>query len=166
VRRAQSYGVAPPRNIARPATPTEAANVFPRSHFGNGSLVGLRTLGSLAMWVPINRPAPATTPTAFPLAVPSRAAPNAIRIAVVVAQNFYSPSAHQTRQEPQVVPNPALTPKSGHMRSYGAQPPRNWRMPAKALHGTGGKFTIPSPATTPYWPTSAEWLTAKLARFR
>jgi hypothetical protein len=193
MRRAMPYGVSPPllnrpelaasrgvpvigptssyvpQSVSSGRTPMRASESFPRSHFGTGALVGLRTTGSLAMWVPINRPAPASSPVnGFPLVVPSRVAPNAIRVAVMVAQNFFSPSSHPmpggtlSKTPPKHFTN---TQTPGNMRLYGAQPPINWRMPAKVGQRPSGRFSIPNPQTTPYWPTSSEWLASKLNAF-
>jgi hypothetical protein len=192
MRRAMPYGVSPPllntQTVAQSKpvpvigptssyvpqstnsgrTPMRAAESFPRSHFGTGALVGLRTIGSLAMWVPINRPAPASDPSAFPLAVPSRAAPNAIRVAIMVAQNFFSPSSHAmpAGRLSQTLPKSYIDqPTPGNMRRYGAQPPINWKMPQKFGQRPSGRFSIPAPQVTPYWPTSSEWLASKLNAF-
>lgn len=194
MRRAMAYGVSPPllgrtvevagsrgtpvveptssyvpQTVQSGRTPMRSAESFPRSHFGTNARVGERTIGSRAIWIPINRPAPAVAPVnGMGLVVPSRAAPNAIRVAIIVAQNFFSPQSHP-------MPAGALsqsTPKSylqqqtpGNMRQYGAQPPINWRMPKLVGQRPSGRFAIPSPQTTSYWPTSSEWLAAKLNQF-
>jgi hypothetical protein len=193
MRRAMPYGVSPPllqhtqvaqskmvpvigptssyvpQSAASGRTPMRSAEAFPRSHFGTNALIGLRTIGSLAMWVPINRPAPASSPVnGFSLAVPSRVAPNAIRVAIMVAQNFFSPSSHAMpagRLSSTLPKTHVDQPSPGHMRRYGAQPPVNWKMPPKVGQRPSGRFSIPSPQTTSYWPTSSEWLASKLNQF-
>ena len=82
---------------------------------------------------------------AFPLAMPSKVSPDAIRVAQGVARNNFSPIAHRN-------PLSGLEPAKSVVPSH-----KPGSIPT-GRRGTGGSYTIPNPLSAPTWPTSSQWL--------
>lgn len=129
-------------------------------HFGDGAFIGLRTSGNLAAAVPIQDPwaGQGARYPAFPFALPSDVAPNAIRVVLMSAQNFFSPSSHS--KHPSLLA-PGIAEPPGGIRGSSAVMPKGggkggghtWRMPWKQNRRVSGSSVIPDPPNFPNWPS-------------
>lgn len=142
-----------------PRYPMDAPTRATANHFGDKALIGIKTSGSLAATVPINRPyaGQGAEVLAFPLVQPSRVSPDAARVVLMSAQNFYSPSRH---------PDPEhRLAASAYIPPPATKPTKDITMPPKyGMRGTGGHYTHPFPMATVGWPTSSDWLAGRTVR--
>lgn len=131
-----------------------APTLATRRIYGTGAMLGLVFFGNKRAYVPIDKPFAGNGAAfpAFPLAEPSTVAPNAIRPALFVALNLYSPSGHHNPLT-NVIPAPA------EMASAKLPLPQAGRR-------ASGNFTIPYPITTPRYPTAAQFVLDRVSRFR
>lgn len=129
-----------------------APTLSTRRRYGTGAMFGLLFVGNKRAYVPLQSPwaGQGATYPAFPLAQPSKVAPNAIRPALFVALNLFSPSGHSNPLSAQVPP-PAELPLAK------LPTPQAGRRPS-------GNFTIPHPLTTPQYDTSRQWILSRLGR--
>jgi hypothetical protein len=141
------YPVAPPTR----GLPTDQPTIATRRRYGTNALIGIVTQGSLAAVVPINHASTSAAYPAFPFAQPSSVAPDAIRVALLVARNLFSPNHHSTPPSTQQL---VLAVPPGQILGSSAtvQGKHSWSMPKKQLHGTGGWYTLPHPPNFPNWP--------------
>ena len=115
-------------------------------------MIGLVFFGNKRAYASIQKPyaGQGATFPAFPNVEPSSVAPNAIRPALFVALNLFSPSGHSNPLE-SVIPPPA------ELASAKLPLPQEGRRPS-------GQFTIPYPLTTPQYPTARQWILDRLKR--
>lgn len=152
-RRAQPYGVTVHVDPMDPAglVVGHAPTVATRRHFGWNSFLGLVQHGTKRGKVPINHPYPgqgASFP-AFPHVTGSSVAPDFITPALLVARNLYSPSGHSN-------------PLSNFVPPQAQYPIAKPRPPQTQTGRPSGRFTVPHPPTTQWWPTSQQWLAQRL----
>ena len=163
------------RAKSRPMLPMDTPTLAFRNHFNTPSEVlrGIETKGSLAFVVPIHRQhdttsgsqenvsphqgelggdATISSNTVTGGTVKGYIRPNTIRVAVLVARNLYSPTAH---------------PGDAARTSWTAKIPPAALKPSKDLYyppkpsggkGMGGNFTIPAPLALVNVPTSSTWM--------
>lgn len=148
------------------------------NHFKSNVLEGIDTRGNLAMVVEVRHPHDIGTMQGVTVGVPAsrgtRGDPllssntvtggvvnshissnDSIRKSFLVARNLKSPTAHPNDFDRAAasakIPPPAVKPSKDR-----AMPPKYSR------RGTGGNYTIPAPQVVPQWPTSSEWLAARI----
>lgn len=134
------------------AMPTKAT----RSVHGTGFNIGLSFMGEKGTeFIPVQRPyaGQGLESKAFPYYQPSRVAPDAIKPALFINFNRYSPVSHPDFRYEFSKTLPAM-----------AQIPLT-RMPGvnnANRRPSGSIFTTPFPMSYPDFPTSLEWLSQKM----
>lgn len=134
------------------STPT----LHTRTVHGTGYDVGLFVMGELGtLWIPIQAPwaGQGLESKVFPNYQPSKVAPNAIKPALLITRNDYSPVSHsefRARFSAQL-PVPASPPNNKLAGVNNA-----------SRRASGASFTTPYPMTYPSWPTSSQWLADRM----
>jgi hypothetical protein len=128
-----------PNPIVVGAVPTRAT----QRRYGWHGLIGLFTAGNLANVVPVQDPMVPLKSPVFPFLQPSDVASNFIRVVQMTTINQFSPSSHSKAAHTDE-PVPAVQPDPYDI---------GWTMPKKYQRGTGGHYTIPSPANIPTFPS-------------
>lgn len=131
----------------QPSIVTSAPPLDTRRVRGTNALAGLIEFGSKHYITPVEQPwaGQGLSSNVFPAYQPSKVAPNLIATAKLVALNYMSPIAHRSVLT-DILPAPAELPLTKFTNQN------------RGHRGTGGNFTIPSPLTVTYWPTSMTWL--------
>jgi hypothetical protein len=148
MRKVQPYGVY--QEASGPPLPTDAPTLATREVASGGDTpanAAIRTTLQLHAIEPVQAPyaGQGAVFPAFPLAQPSRVAPNHIGAIIGVARNLFSPVAHSN-------------PLADRMPAKSRVPQRKQGSVPTGRRGTGGAYTIPNPLSTPSWPTSGQWL--------
>lgn len=117
---------------------------------------GITVQGELGeKWIPIQKPWPGQglVSTTFPNWQPSTVAPDAIKPALLITRNDYSPVSHPRARYAfsEQLPVPAAPPNTTYPGVNHA-----------SRRASGAPYTTPYPMAYPDWPTSSQWLADQL----
>lgn len=132
-----------------------APTMASRCVHGNDYWRGISVRGTKAQAVPIQHPyaGQGLVSPAFPLYQPSSVADDEIRPPFLLTTNNYSPVSHASaRYDFSLKPVTRAVPASTKLPGVNNTSRR----------GDGAGFTTPFPLATQQWPTSSEWLGARM----
>lgn len=153
-RQAVPYEAVTPAIEGVPPVVGTAPTMLTRNVHGTGFFLGLFQIGNKGTrWQPIQPVHAAARSVSTPYVQPSTVAPDAIKPALFVDFNFYSPVNHSGARDAwsKILPVPAT--------------PAPTKFPGvnnRSRRPSGAGFTIPYPMQYPEWPDQAQWLVARM----